>query len=360
MDWEAVVLLPLLDEKTLANALSRVTPAKLSKSEQDRIKTECALIFTTQDGPFPKRIFKISFLGAGLIKVHFWVADPSTAKDLNLTQIPISRTSDSSDICSLNSLKFFRSELPRGTLTRNESPAGYWSLHSLKANLSKSNLWKTLLQVSAALRKMKVCLYNYASERYTLQLSLPSARLQVDPSTLVGRIAYVDWPSLCKARIVHVDIGTSDSRMGYEDWKSHVDAITNDLRGRKGIEVGRIDVLVTVKKIIGTLREGLDNIIEKYGSEEIFPLQVLSFLLVLGWMVFQAILLENVYSQHDSDLERGQRIDVSPHDRLLYMGGKQPGVLATVRDNHTSFISSSSLPLPNGASKWNLFLSIEK
>jgi len=103
---------------------------------------------------------------------------------------------------------------------------------------------------------------------------------------------------------------------------------------KKGIDVGRVQVLVTVKKIIGSLRHGLDHLVERHGPEEVYPLQ--------------AVFLDNVYPSHAMDPAEEQKIELCPHDRLLYMGGKHPGTVAAVLEGEDTIVSDGSMPTPKG------------
>jgi len=318
MDWEAVVLLPFLDDKRLAHILSRVPPSRLSPEELERTKTGHALIFTSTHG---------------LIRVHFCVCDPSCSGNSSGDNSTLRRTIDGSDSCSLSALKVFRSELTPGTCTGTSAPPGFWSLHSLK--------------VVPSLKRLHVCLFNYPSDRFTVQLSLPSVGSPSRPEALIGRIVYVDWPSLHRARIVRVDECPSANSaydpsprllsvkgqfpqrpLSVAEWTSKVEEISHRNFQKKGIDIGRVQVLVTVKKIIGSLRHGLDHLVERHGPEEVFPLQ--------------AVFLDNVYPGHVTDLAEEQKIDLCPHDRLLYVGGKYPGTIATVLEGEDPLVSDGS------------------
>ena len=63
-------------------------------------------------------------------------------------------------------------------------------------------------------------------------------------------------------------------RLSSEEWRAKAEKIAQRVLLKQGVDVGRIDVLVTVKRITGALRYGLDHLVEQYGPEEVYPLQV--------------------------------------------------------------------------------------
>ena len=58
--------------------------------------------------------------------------------------------------------------------------------------------------------------------------------------------------------------------------------------------------------------------------------------------------LDNVYPNHAADLTEEQKIDLCAHDRLLYVGGKYPGTIATVLEGEDSLVSDGSTHTPKG------------
>ena len=149
------------------------------------------------------------------------------------------------------------------------------------------------------MKELEVCLFNYPSARRTLQLTLPPAASLSCPELLIGRVVFVDWPSLQRARVVRIEDRRciTETKVNYSDepsykaqtcqahhvfkqtlnsqeWSNKVQQTTRLLREKKGIEVGLVEVLVTVKKINGALRLGLDHFVERYGGHETYPLQV--------------------------------------------------------------------------------------
>ena len=59
-------------------------------------------------------------------------------------------------------------------------------------------------------------------------------------------------------------------------------------------------------------------------------------------MFCQAVFLDNVYPSHVTNLAEEQKIDLCPHDRLLYVGGKYPGTIATVLEGEDLLVSDGS------------------
>lgn len=74
--------------------------------------------------------------------------------------------------------------------------------------------------------------------------------------------------------------------------------------------------------------------------------------------VDQAVLFESVYPHHAVDLAEEQKLDLCPHDRLLYVGGKYPGTIATVLDNDDppTPATSNLTPKSNSSSHINPWL----
>ena len=226
------------------------------------------------------------------------------------------------------------------------------------------------------MKELKVCLFNYPSTRRTLQLTLPPASL-FSPELLIGRVVFVDWPSLHRARVVRIEDRRciTETKVNYSDepsykaltcqahhvskqtltsqeWSNKVQQTARLLREKKGIEVGLVEVLVTVKKINGALRLGLDHFVERYGGNETYPLQVnrahappsaVTSLNDHLMLCLQAVMLENVYPNHPVDLGDEQKLTLCPHDRLLYIGEDYPGTVATVLDDEDSPTEASSL-----------------
>eukprot|EP00210_Caulerpa_lentillifera_P009231 g8800.t1 len=314
VEREAVVLLPFYNEQRLRLVVSKIPGSEFSREEVNRMRQGHSVIFTSD---------------SGLIRIH--LNEGVSCRDEQLK----SQFKQLNEL-TLSSLKVFRSELPAGSAIDKNSPNGYWSLKSLNAQFH--------------LEKIGVCLFSYPSDRASLKLTLPPPMTLSCLDSILGRLVYIDWPSLRIARVIQVETSqtittskskgsdrnacflergtyacqeTSISRQNCkeEDWVHRGQQISREILEKKGIDCGKVEVLLAVKPINGCLRCGLDQIQEKHGSVEICPLQ--------------AVLLENPYPHHVAELLEEHRLELSPHDRLLYVGDDHPGTVATVlEDKH--------------------------
>lgn len=103
--------------------------------------------------------------------------------------------------------------------------------------------------------------------------------------TLLGRQVFVDWPYLRKATvmkvenrevIVSLDTGLTKMKEAEEvnNWENTVEAVLGVMRRRKAVDVDDCKILVTVKPIEGWMRTGRGTVEERFGDDEIWPLQV--------------------------------------------------------------------------------------
>lgn len=257
------MLLPFYNDQYMKLIFSKIPPNYLTPKDAERMRIGRSVIFTSDQG---------------LICVHLSQGD---------TSIDTVKSPKSSEV-NLSSLKAFRSELPTGSSTSIHSPNGYWSLKSIN--------------VQYHLERLGVCLFSYPSDRPSIQLKLPPPMSLPCLDSLLGRMVYIDWPALRKARVIQVETNqiitssklktgsdpnfietgtyacqeTTISRQSCneEDWIKRGKKISEELLKKRGIHCGSVEVLVTVKPINGCLRYGLEQVQEKHGHIEVHPLQV--------------------------------------------------------------------------------------
>lgn len=75
---------------------------------------------------------------------------------------------------------------------------------------------------------------------------------------------------------VTLDTGVMKMKDGEEisAWESAVESVLGVMRRRKAVDVDDCKILVTVKPIEGWMRTGRGTVEERFGDDEIWPLQV--------------------------------------------------------------------------------------
>lgn len=98
-------------------------------------------------------------------------------------------------------------------------------------------------------------------------------------------MVYINWPYLRRGRIISIETETSviTSKHGIverdEDskgsWEKLLSETLSNLRKKMAIQLEECSILVRVCPLEGWIQQGLDAVSERFGEEQVTPLQVI-------------------------------------------------------------------------------------
>ena len=259
-EWEAVVLIPFIDEKVLLSAMEPLS-SKLTEEEKSRNK----------HGPHNIYCFQ-------------------NKKDFESYRPPTDRQ--------------FKEE---GKILNWDLPADYFALKvkDLYKGLCKEvNLrslfygFPTLRHVphEGSLQKQGVKVFNRSSANLSMILTLtPPKELPIDRigKSSIGRVMFVNWPHLCEVLVVQISsdevmfgpkfdiqhevdsLVLEQNEVGIEEqaeWHREAEFLKDKYLNRYGIDVGETQLLVGAKRLIGKkfiVKRSGEVVLEKYWSSTI-------------------------------------------------------------------------------------------
>ncbi|XP_078043775.1 5'-3' exoribonuclease pacman isoform X2 [Augochlora pura] len=237
-EWEAVVLLPFMNEKVLLDAMAphyfKLTLDQLARNKHGPM---CLYFYTEED------------MGVHKAPEYF----PDTLHNHAAVKLI-----NSEDII-----------IPREKLIRGLHPKVKLEIYCPGFPMLQH------IKHTASLEMAKVTVFEHHSCRESMILHIEPP-LETDfksvTSELLGKIVYVSWPFLTEAQVMAVS--TSSSKLSLIDpqadyspenikekelkaahqtvWNSQAKQITDTNKGRLGIEVGEIKILVHVRLMIGS------------------------------------------------------------------------------------------------------------
>nr|XP_033337296.1 5'-3' exoribonuclease 1 [Megalopta genalis] len=237
-EWEAVVLLPFINEKLLLDAMaphySELTPDQLARNKHGPM---CLYFHTEED----RGVYKAPEYFPDTLHNH------AAVKLINSEDIII----------------------PREKLIRGLHPEvkleiycpGFPTLQHIEHTVN--------------LEKAKVKVFEHHSYRDSMIIYIKSpseTEFKSVTSELLGKIVYVEWPFLTEAQVIAVSISSSklslvDPQTGYSPenvkeeelkaahhtlWNSQAKQITDVHKSRLGIDVGEIKILVHARLMMGS------------------------------------------------------------------------------------------------------------
>ena len=257
-DWEAVILIPFMNEKTLLDAERTIDTSQLSPDDLDRNKIGSVLTYW-----FDEDSRETSYCESTLPDHLRSVA---ISKSRALPTPPPPPLPDG--------VPGFTPKVVKGTKMGALSPVGFPSLRTLK--------------VLGRLATIGVNVFNMPSKRDSLVLSLPSVESgsitckQVAPMVL-GERCHVRWPLLQEATVCAVsdesgEIRTSGyrsySNVDLQDWYKKRKDFESRMFSKQGLEVGNAAILVHVRVCEGMVRRGDGAIEKRFAKDEMcVPLQ---------------------------------------------------------------------------------------
>eukprot|EP00854_Cymbomonas_tetramitiformis_P005821 gene5821-7022_t len=300
-DWEAVVLVPFIEEARLLTALAGVDSAALSAEERQR----------------NSRGVMLTFKHTPATKYKFSSTMPKTFADL---QECISMCRDTEPYSALPPhAPGFGPELLEGTTTGAASPPAFPTLRTL--------------QFRPDLRKAGVNVFGQPSKKESLILRINdrtahgaqvSAAL-VAPAVL-GRRCHIGWPYLREA-VIHtvsdaarvVDKTGERPLVDVGEWQRSVAMASNKLLSEKGVDVGEVAVVVEVSACEGLVREADGSVQKRWSAERILvPLQAAMDKLIVSVMPHLAAdavakrLLRSVVAQFHNSGATARQLRLSP------------------------------------------------
>ncbi|XP_076652966.1 5'-3' exoribonuclease pacman isoform X2 [Halictus rubicundus] len=239
-EWEAVVLLPFIDEELLLGAMaqhySELTPEELARNKHGPM---CLYFYTDED--------------RGVYEAPEYFPDTPH----NHAEV---QSIDYKDIL-----------IPQSKLIKGLHP-------NVKLDIYCPG-FPTLKYIkhTASLEKAKVKVFQHHSYKDSMILHItPPSALEKDltcmASELVGKTVYVEWPFLTEAQVVAVlanetKLSLIDHQMGYSRenvreeelkgvyhklWITQAKQITEAYKGRLGIDLDEIRILVHARPLIGS------------------------------------------------------------------------------------------------------------
>ena len=257
-NWEAVILIPFMDEKTLLDAEKTLDKSQLTPDDLDRNKVGSVLTYWFDDDS-RETSYCESTLPDHLRSV-------AVSKSRALPTPPPPPLPDG--------VPGFVPKLVNGTKSGALSPVGFPSLRTLK--------------VLGRLATIGVNVFNMPSKRDSLVLSLTPVESgsvtckQVAPMVL-GERCHVRWPLLQEATVCAVSDATGEirtsgfkpySNFDLQDWYKKRKDFETRMFSKQGLEVGNAPILVHVRVCEGMVRRGDGAIEKRFAKDEMcVPLQ---------------------------------------------------------------------------------------
>lgn len=259
-EWEAVVLIPFIDEQRLLAAARSVSAALLTESERARNAPGDIMVFTHKEDS-TEDSFCTSTLPA-----HYTSVTRSNSTALSQAAPPPLPAGE----------KGFVPSFVSGTKVGATGPAGFPTLRTLA--------------LSGVLHRAGVNVFGMTSKRESLiltmrdQLGGATLAAQQVAAAVVGHRAWVKWPYLQEAVVEAVSDGKvragRDASLRQltpaeaDEWHRDAARLTNDHLTKQGLDLGQVTLLLHVRPCEGLVRR-LDGTVEKrFGkAEATFPLQ---------------------------------------------------------------------------------------
>ncbi|XP_055541135.1 5'-3' exoribonuclease 1 isoform X2 [Wyeomyia smithii] len=225
--WEAVVLIPFIDEKRLLNAMEPCD-AFLTDEEKER----------NVHGPM--LLFQYDSSGSALLAANYGFDD---VEQLKVKEILIYR----------EDLHVSSDKLVLGP-----------SKGAILDGYVKGFPTMRHLQYHGLLKELRIKVFNYPSRNPSMIVVLDRPQNSAKPTQqvaqdLLGRIVYVSWPHLNEAKVVKVTDATMIYEKGQQPRENNakffegcVRSIVDHHSNRLGIDLGKIDQLVHVRTCVGT------------------------------------------------------------------------------------------------------------
>ncbi|XP_043500398.1 5'-3' exoribonuclease 1 [Polistes fuscatus] len=237
-DWEAVVLIPFIDEKILTNAMKPYYE-KLTKEERER----------NRHGPMYMYSYDEEVLGLCRALGNLSVIDShSHIEIINRKDIYVPKE-----------------KLVKGLHPRVNLDVYYFGFPTLK-----------YIQHTAELKQAKVKIFEQASRNDNMILYIQQQEeqhnIRVIAASLLNTTVFVEWPYLREALVIGVSdfkkrihlitpqLGYSSSNLLEEElkgacltqWNSEVKSISETYLNRFGIDIGKTNVLIYAQPLIGS------------------------------------------------------------------------------------------------------------
>ncbi|CAK9827029.1 5'-3' exoribonuclease 1 [Anthophora retusa] len=228
-DWEAVVLIPFIDEKNLLDAMAPLLD-KLTPEEKARNKHGPMCLFTyTEEN-----------LGVCKASDYF----PNVVNHAKLQLI------------NREDILIPKEKLNKGYCPSVKLDLYYPGFHTLRYIEHTANLEKAKVKVFQKLSCMKSMILHVKS--------LPKTDLTTIGSKLLGKTVFVNWPHLKEAQVVGVSNCNNKLNLinpqlkpfyeshNEEPWNMTKKLITETYKERYGVDIGETQFLVHVRLLVGS------------------------------------------------------------------------------------------------------------
>ncbi|XP_053692331.1 5'-3' exoribonuclease 1 [Sabethes cyaneus] len=360
--WEAVVLIPFIDEKRLLRAMEPCD-AFLTDEEKERNVHGPMLFFQYYaNGPLPA--------------------------------LPANYGFDSIEQLKVKEIHIYREELrvPADKLVLGPSKG------AILDGYVKGFPTFRHLQYHGLLKELRIKVFNYPSRNPSMVVVLDHPQEKVRPTEqiaedLLGRVVYVSWPHLTEAKVVKVsdatnvyekDQGRRENNSKFFD--SCVRSIVEHHNNRLGIDLGKIHQLIHVRACVGSeyvlrderyvlnklwsnaesmypaqaivtdLREVFKTLRPYQELNEMFPEDCVVFL--RGTQFYGSMgRIVNVTAGHKrikarfevyNEPDLGPVVDVNERAKNHYMGTQDAASMIGISPNLLSRLSSTILIVPGG------------
>ncbi|KAK0393265.1 hypothetical protein QR680_000125 [Steinernema hermaphroditum] len=307
-DWEAVVLVPFIDEDLLLRTANAVYP-RLSQTERENNKHSCHLSFTYSN------------------------------KDLGELNSPLSkysRVAHNHSACERIDMNDFR--LPREKIITGLLPNTKLDVYFPGFPTTRHLLYEGVLQ------KAPVKVFHIPTQKPVMILEIGDnttnkfSTTASDPRSLLGAEVQVNWPILKLAKVCSVVIPSGrylleKNQTKFEDLGPNREKIFDQYRnevvdrefGRYGIRVGKINAIVEVNLFCGSRLKfkGSNMVFEKSWSEDIFR-------------VSDALVLKNVDVKNDMEAKFKSATQAFPVGSTVFINSfkvKEYGLMCTIKRN---------------------------